>query len=90
MAFWGVHLAGRHNCAWKKRESRTGWTRSDWGRIATTIIWHVNPFARVPVIDHGDYRLYETQAQTCIAEFDRLIGNQMGPGKAGKCWRVPR
>ena len=35
-----------------------------------------NPFARVPVIDHGDYRLYETQAQICIAEFDRLIGNQ--------------
>jgi glutathione S-transferase len=35
-----------------------------------------NPFARVPAIDHGDYRLYETRAQTCIAEFDRLIGNQ--------------
>ena len=64
------------------------------------------------MIDHGYYRLYQTQAQICIAEFDRLIGNQayfigdhlsladlmlapqldffMGPGKAGKCLRVPR
>jgi Glutathione S-transferase, C-terminal domain len=72
MAFWAVRLSGRHDCAWKKREHRTGWTSSDWGRIATTIIWHVTRW--VPVIDHGDYRLCE--GQICIAEFDRLIGNQ--------------
>jgi glutathione S-transferase len=74
MAFWAVRLSGRHDCAWKKREHRTGWTSSDWGA-------HRNDdhLARNP-LGAGDrsWRLpfVRDAGQICIAEFDRLIGNQ--------------